>query len=158
MSNLKNKTNVEAMNCGTTNRPVYSSLLGLVILFGMVMGAAFSGCAHETSPNPFTDVVRAQSYQSCDACQGDCIDCPDCGNGRICDTGGQFENEITGRQIFLMNCSSCHEGRSIIERPLAQTAVSFSHARKHAYLTGGEYRKLVNFLRQWHGLAHNTVQ
>ncbi len=126
-----------------------ASVLALVrLVFAVAVcvtfGIAFTGCLHDTSPNPFTPIVRAQS---CDSCSGACS-CN--GHGA---SQGQFESEISGREIFLLNCASCHEGRSVIERPYSQTVVSFSHARKHAYLTGAEYRKLVSFLREWHGLA-----
>ncbi|MFK7769529.1 MAG: hypothetical protein AB8B55_20115 [Mariniblastus sp.] len=125
----------------------------LILIVGFV-----SGCIHETSANPFSEVVRAQSCdcqsmgqsQMCNQCAANCpTDCAD----ELTGTEGKFEREVTGEQIFLMNCASCHEGRSLMERPLGATVVSFSHARKHAYLTGVEYRKLVNFLRNWHGLG-----
>ena len=67
-------------------------------------------------------------------------------------SGAHFERDVNGEQLFNMYCSNCHDQRSLGDRPFEETAVTFAHARKHAYLTGQEYRKLIHFLRHWNGL------
>ena len=64
-----------------------------------------------------------------------------------------FENDVSGGRLFQLYCASCHEGRPLGERPFRETAVTFSHMRTQAYLTGTEYRKLVHYLRRWHDLG-----
>jgi hypothetical protein len=44
------------------------------------------------------------------------------------------------------------------ERPFNNVEVSFAHMRRHAYLTGKEYRQLIHFLRRWHDLGPPTLE
>lgn len=67
-----------------------------------------------------------------------------------------FEDVVTGGELFEMHCSSCHNGRPLAERNFRATEVTFSHMRTQAYLTGEEYRKLVHYLRRWHGIGPPT--
>ena len=66
-------------------------------------------------------------------------------------------DEIThGGQLFKQYCGSCHNARALGERPFSNYEVAFAHMRRHAYLTGDEYRRLIHFLRRWHDLGPAT--
>ncbi len=68
-------------------------------------------------------------------------------------TSGGFEDCVEGGQLFKMYCGQCHNARPLAERNFRETEVSFSHMRTQAYLTGEEYRKLIHYLRRWHGIG-----
>ena len=68
-------------------------------------------------------------------------------------------DEITnGGQLFKQYCGSCHNARALGERPFSNNEVAFAHMRRHAYLTGDEYRQLIHFLRRWHDLGPATPE
>jgi hypothetical protein len=66
------------------------------------------------------------------------------------ETSGRYEDETTGGQYFSMYCSSCHNARSLAERPFSNYQNALAHMRVRAYLTGEEYAKIEAFLRRWH--------
>jgi hypothetical protein len=65
---------------------------------------------------------------------------------------GNFEDSLTGAQVFKMYCGYCHFPRSLAERPFASYRNAAAHMRVVADLTGKEYAKLMEFLRQWHDI------
>jgi hypothetical protein len=62
--------------------------------------------------------------------------------------GAQFDDCVSGGQLFKMYCGTCHNARPLTERPFSNTEVAFAHMREQAYLTGEEYRQLIHFLRR----------
>ena len=48
-----------------------------------------------------------------------------------------------------MYCSSCHNARSLAERPFAHYQNVAAHMRVRANLTGKEYAKVLEFMRRW---------
>jgi hypothetical protein len=62
---------------------------------------------------------------------------------------GNYEDSLTGGQIFSMYCGYCHNARSLAERPFAQYKNALAHMRVVADLTGKEHAKLMEFLRRW---------
>jgi hypothetical protein len=67
-----------------------------------------------------------------------------------------YEDSLTGGQIFHMYCSYCHNAPSLAERPFGQFRNVASHMRIRANLTGKEYAKLMEFLRQWNDIPPPT--
>ena len=65
---------------------------------------------------------------------------------------GSYEDSLTGGQVFSMYCSSCHNARSLAERPFSNFQNVAAHMRVRANLTGKEYAKLNEFLRRWHNI------
>ncbi len=61
-----------------------------------------------------------------------------------------YEDSLTGAQVFSMYCSYCHNPPALGERSYAQFRNIAAHMRVRANLTGKEYAKLMEFLRQWH--------
>src|SRR6516225_2297562 len=61
-----------------------------------------------------------------------------------------YEDSLTGGQVFTMYCGYCHFPRSLAERPLANYRTAAAHMRVVADLTGKEHDKLLEFLRRWH--------
>jgi hypothetical protein len=61
-----------------------------------------------------------------------------------------YEDALTGGHIFAMYCGSCHNARSLAERPFSNYKNVAVHMRVRAYLTGQEYEKLLGWLRRWH--------
>lgn len=80
------------------------------------------------------------------------VDPPPCVEGRP-----QYDDFAKGGQLFKMYCGSCHYARPLGDRSFAQTEVAFAHMRRHAYLTGKEYRQLIHFLRRWHDVGPATA-
>ena len=62
---------------------------------------------------------------------------------------GNYEDSLTGGQVFAMYCGYCHFPRSLAERPLANYRTAVAHMRVVADLTGKEDAKLMEFLRRW---------
>ena len=79
------------------------------------------------------------------------VDPPQCVEG-----DPKYDDFVQGGQLFKQYCGSCHAARPLGDRSFAQTEVSFAHMRRHAYLTGKEYRQLIHFLRRWHDVGPAT--
>jgi hypothetical protein len=60
-----------------------------------------------------------------------------------------YEDSLQGHQVFDMYCASCHNARSLAERPFSNYQNVAQHMRVRANLTGEEYAKLMTFLRRW---------
>lgn len=69
-----------------------------------------------------------------------------------------YEQCLTGGRVFKMYCASCHNARTLGERPFASYEVAAAHMREQAYLTGTEYRALIHFLRRWHDVGPPTPE
>ncbi len=73
---------------------------------------------------------------------------------------GCYEDDLTGGHIFDMYCGSCHNARSLAERPYASYQNAAAHMRVLVNLTGKEHAKLMEFLRRFHDLppkeSHET--
>jgi cytochrome c5 len=65
---------------------------------------------------------------------------------------GCYEDDLTGGHVFEMYCSSCHNARSLAERPFASYQNAAGHMRVVVNLTGKEYAKMMEFLRRFHDL------
>jgi hypothetical protein len=65
---------------------------------------------------------------------------------------GNYEDSLTGKQVFTMYCGYCHFARSLAERPLANYRTAAAHMRVVADLTGKEHAKLMEYLRRWHDI------
>jgi hypothetical protein len=63
---------------------------------------------------------------------------------------GNYEDSLTGGQVFTMYCGYCHFPRSLAERPLANYRTAAAHMRVVADLTGKEHAKLMEYLRRFH--------
>ena len=61
-----------------------------------------------------------------------------------------YEDSLTGGEIFTMYCGYCHFPRSLAERPLANYRTAAAHMRVVADLTGKEHAKLIEYLRRFH--------
>lgn len=61
-----------------------------------------------------------------------------------------YEDSLTGGHVFAMYCASCHNPRSLAERPFSNYKNVAAHMRVRANLTGKEYAKLEAWLRRWH--------
>jgi hypothetical protein len=61
-----------------------------------------------------------------------------------------YEDSLTGGQIFTMYCGYCHFPRSLAERPFANYQTAAAHMRVVADLTGKEHAKLLEYLRRFH--------
>lgn len=70
--------------------------------------------------------------------------------------GGQFDDRVTGGELFKMYCGACHHARALGERPFANYEVAVAHMREQASLTGKEYRAIIHFLRRWHEIGPPT--
>jgi mono/diheme cytochrome c family protein len=53
-----------------------------------------------------------------------------------------------GGRLYSLYCGSCHNARPISERPFSNYNVAVAHMRDNAYLTGKEYRQIIQFLRR----------
>lgn len=55
--------------------------------------------------------------------------------------------ELTGAQLYAINCARCHKERYPTERTDAQWQTIILHMRVHANLPGASARKIVNYLK-----------
>jgi hypothetical protein len=67
-----------------------------------------------------------------------------------------YEDSLTGGHVFAMYCGSCHNARSLAERPFSNYKNVAAHMRVRANLTGKEYAELVAWLRRWHDVPPPT--
>ena len=67
-----------------------------------------------------------------------------------------YDQRVDGGTLYKQHCSRCHNGRPLSERSFAQNEVSLAHMRDFAGLTGEEYRKIVQYMRRWHGVGPAT--
>jgi hypothetical protein len=63
-----------------------------------------------------------------------------------------YEESLTGGRVFSMYCSSCHNARSLAERPFSNYQNVIAHMRTRANLTDAEYEKLMDFLERFHDI------
>jgi mono/diheme cytochrome c family protein len=68
----------------------------------------------------------------------------------------KYDQRTDGGTLYKQHCSRCHNGRPLGERSFAQNEVSLAHMRDFAGLTGEEYRRIVQFMRRWHGVGPAT--
>jgi hypothetical protein len=70
------------------------------------------------------------------------------------DTDGHcnYEDSLTGAQVFTMYCGYCHFARSLAERPFSNYKTAAAHMRVVADLTGKEHAKLMEYLRRFHDI------
>ena len=61
-----------------------------------------------------------------------------------------YEKSLQGHRIFEMYCASCHNARTLAERPFSNYQNAVQHMRVRANLTGEEYAKLMAWMRRWH--------
>lgn len=66
------------------------------------------------------------------------------------ETSGNFQDEVTGGQLFTMYCGFCHNARAIGERPFSNYQNVLAHMRVRALMTGEEQAKIEAFFRRWH--------
>lgn len=71
-------------------------------------------------------------------------------------TGLKYDQRVDGGTLYKQHCSRCHNARPLSERSFAQNEVSLAHMRDFAGLTGEEYRKIVQYMRRWHGVGPPT--
>src|SRR5262249_15241138 len=67
-----------------------------------------------------------------------------------------YEDSLTGGKVFSMYCSYCHNPPNLAERNFANDRNVAAHMRVRANLTGAEYAKLMEFLRQWNDVPPPT--
>ncbi len=67
-----------------------------------------------------------------------------------------YEDSLTGGEVFHMYCSYCHYAPSLAERPFSQFRNVAAHMRVRANLTGKEYAKVMEFLREWNDIPPPT--
>lgn len=60
-----------------------------------------------------------------------------------------YEDSLTGGKVFMMYCASCHNARSLAERPFSNYQNVATHMRVRANLTGKEYDVLLAWMRHW---------
>ena len=65
---------------------------------------------------------------------------------------GNWEDEVTGGQLFSMYCGYCHNARAIGERPFSNYQNVVAHMRVRALMTGEEQAKIEAFFRRWHDI------
>lgn len=70
--------------------------------------------------------------------------------------GMKYDQRVDGGTLYKQHCSRCHNGRPLGERSFAQNEVSLAHMRNFSGLTGDEYRKIVQYMRRWHGVGPAT--
>jgi len=127
-----------------TNSKEYRFHILRRILFALFIATWIGGCVEMKSAHT---ISRDYSY-------GDYpVDPPPCVDGEP-----KYDDFVNGGQLFKMYCGSCHAARPLGDRSFAQTEVAFAHMRRHAYLTGKEYRQLIHFLRRWHDVGPPTPE
>lgn len=55
--------------------------------------------------------------------------------------------ELSGAQLWAQTCAHCHNSRSPASYSDANWDVAMNHMRQQAQLTGGQARKIVEFLK-----------
>ena len=70
--------------------------------------------------------------------------------------GLSYDQRVDGGTLYKQHCNRCHNGRPLSERSFAQNEVSLAHMRNFSGLTGQEYRKIVQYMRRWHGVGPAT--
>ena len=70
--------------------------------------------------------------------------------------GLKYDQRVDGGTLYKQHCSRCHNARPLGERSFAQNEVSLAHMRDFSGLTGEEYRKIVQYMRRWHGVGPAT--
>lgn len=65
----------------------------------------------------------------------------------------KYDQRVDGGTLYKQHCSRCHNGRPLSERSFAQNEVSLAHMRNFSGLTGEEYRKIMQYMRRWHGVG-----
>jgi hypothetical protein len=60
-----------------------------------------------------------------------------------------YEDGLTGGHIFSMYCGSCHNARTLSERPFSSYKNVAAHMHTRANLTGSEHAVLVAWMRRW---------
>jgi hypothetical protein len=66
------------------------------------------------------------------------------------------EDAMAGGELYKLYCGSCHNARPLGERPFSNYEVAVAHMRDQAYLTGEEYRQIIQFIRRWHDVGPAT--
>ncbi|MBI2806288.1 MAG: hypothetical protein HYX68_15015 [Planctomycetes bacterium] len=61
-----------------------------------------------------------------------------------------YEDSLQGQKVFQMYCASCHNARTLSERPFSNYQNVAQHMRVRANLTGKEYAVLIAWMRRWH--------
>ncbi len=72
--------------------------------------------------------------------------------------GLKYDQRVDGGTLYKQHCSRCHNARPLGERSFAQNEVSLAHMRDFSGLTGEEYRKIVQYMRRWHGVGPATPE
>ena len=70
--------------------------------------------------------------------------------------GLKYDQRVDGGTLYKQHCSRCHNARPLSERSFEQNEVSLAHMRDFSGLTGEEYRKIVQYMRRWHGVGPAT--
>jgi hypothetical protein len=65
---------------------------------------------------------------------------------------GDWQDEVTGGQLFTMYCGYCHNIRAMGERPFSNYQNVLAHMRVRALMTGEEQAKIEAFFRRWHDI------
>jgi hypothetical protein len=63
-----------------------------------------------------------------------------------------YEDSLQGQHIFEMYCGTCHNFRSLAERPFSNYQNVVKHMRVRANLTGKEEARLLEWMRRWHDI------
>ena len=65
---------------------------------------------------------------------------------------GNWQDEVTGGQLFSMYCGYCHNVRAMGERPFSNYQNVLAHMRVRALMTGEEQAKIEAFFHRWHDI------
>lgn len=57
------------------------------------------------------------------------------------------QESVDGAEVISLNCSRCHNARSIDEYTVQEWAVVMQHMRERAHLTGEESRAVLSFIK-----------
>jgi hypothetical protein len=72
--------------------------------------------------------------------------------------GLKYDQQVDGGTLYKQHCSRCHNARPLGERSFAQNEMSLAHMRNLSGLTGEEYRKIIQYMRRWHGVGPATPE
>jgi hypothetical protein len=100
----------------------------LVLGFALLVGCYHTPVNTDQGPAPLRTPFPGQDARAC----------------------SNYEDSLTGAEIFTMYCGYCHFPRSLAERPLANYRTAAAHMRVVADLTGKEHAKLLEYLRRFH--------